>query len=139
MSARRSLVPASVSARIKGTLKPNAFETQMALGHVEQVTFHRDNPTTGADVAFGPVEMLIKLPGIGGAPVAGGPAGTSVSFVGFQGELRARNPLSLDDPTLKLKVHREDRFCLSNGTCGRVLSEPMDETAFTRVPFIVER
>lgn len=130
----RSLIPASVAARINTVLKPNAFATQKAVGNVQSITFHREDPNTGADRAIGPFEVLIKLPGIGGAPVAGGPAGTAVSFVGYQGEFRIERGV-----IPAFTVHREDRFCLSNGSCGRLISEPVDAAAYTRVPFVIER
>lgn len=136
---RRSLVPAGVAARIKTKIQPNAFETQMALGHVETITFLRERVSDGADMNIGPYEMLIKLPGIGGAAVSGGPQGQTTAFVGYQGEFRARLPLSEDDPSLRLTLHREDRFCLANGSCGRLLSEPLDDKGFSRVPFVIER
>lgn len=137
---RKSLVSAGVASRIKSKIQPDAFETQMALGHVESITFQRERVSDGADIYIGPYEMLVKLPGIGGAPVTGGPQGQTTTFVGYQGEFRARLPLSEADPSILLTVHREDRFCLANGTCGRLLSEPMDSgKGFSRVPFLIER
>lgn len=115
------------AARWKDELKPKLFATSKQLGNVQTITFHRDNPNDGSDVAVGPYDVLVVVAG-GGAPQAG--PDQSVSFVGVSGEFRKESPFL---------VARGDRFCLSTGACGVITTAPIADIAFLRAPFLIER
>lgn len=125
-------VPSGVVARLRNTVLPKAFQTEKDLGNTQAVTFTYDRASDGGEVEVGPFELLVIIQP-GGQNVSGGPV-ASTSSVGYIGEFRADLP-----STPPFKVHRDYRFCLDNGTCGRLTSEPVDDIAFTRVPFVIER
>lgn len=122
-------VPPGVVARLRNVILPRAFQTDKDLGNTQVVTFHRDNPNTGADMSVS-YEVLVIIRQ-GGTPIQGGTS-TTVSYVGYTGELQR-------ELGAEFKVHRDDRFELANGTAGRLTSEPVEDLDRQRVPFVIER
>lgn len=125
MTITRYISPA-FAARWRDDIKPSLFQMSKDLGNVQTITFHRD-ATDGSDVAIGPYEVLV-LTAAGGTSQVG--ADGSVSFVGVSGRFRHEPPFP---------VQRDDRFCLSTGGCGSIVSDPIVDIAFIEAPFVIER
>lgn len=128
MTITRYISPA-LAVQWHDDIKPSFFQMRKDLGNVQTITLHRDNPNDGSDVAVGPFEVVI-VTASSATPHVGDDG--SIAFVGVTGEFQS------DDPGFS-DIARDDRFCFSNGTCGKVTAGPIEDVAFTRAPFVVER